>query len=271
VVGLAATWVVAELVPVTHAKDAIALHDFTELSRPRLDLLANGLLGLLGPTRYILWGAALASIALARGRPRVALAVVIVLALAPLTAEVLKPLLAHAHARFGWSTINEASWPSGHSTAAMSLALCGVLVSPRDLRPVVAAIGTLFAIAVGFSLLVLAWHMPSDVFGGYLIAALWSALAVAGLCFLEERWPSGSIDSPRLRSAPTTAPVSVEGLLSAALLLGLALFAMALAVLLRNHHPEVFAADHLSLLIAAAGISTLAIVIASTLTFALRR
>ena len=75
----------------------------------------------------------------------------------------------------------EASWPSGHSTAAAALVLCAVLVSPARLRPLVAALGGMFALAVGCSLLILAWHMPSDVLGGYLLAALWVALAVAGL------------------------------------------------------------------------------------------
>ena len=41
-------------------------------------------------------------------------------------------------------------------------------------------LGALFAAAVGFSLLMLAWHLPSDVLGGYLVATLWAALAVAG-------------------------------------------------------------------------------------------
>ncbi len=36
-------------------------------------------------------------------------------------------------------------------------------------------------LAVGVALLILAWHMPSDVLGGYLLGALWIALAVAGL------------------------------------------------------------------------------------------
>jgi membrane-associated phospholipid phosphatase len=270
VLGLAATWIVAELVPVTHTKDAVALHDFTELSRPRLDLLANALLGLLKPTCYILWGAALAGVALARGRSRVALAVVSVLVAAPLTAEILKPLLAHSHARVGWSVVGAASWPSGHSTAAMSLALCAVLVSPRDLRPLVAAIGTLFAVAVGFSLLVLAWHMPSDVFGGYLIAALWSAIAVAGLCLLEERRPSSILDPAQMRPSASTTTPSVERPLKGAPLVAV-LIAIALAVVLRNDHPEVFAIDHLSLVIAASGIAALATVIASTFTLALRR
>lgn len=269
VVGLALTWVVAELVPVTHAKDAVALHDFTELGRPRLDLLANALLGLLKPTLYVLWGIALASVALVRQRPRVALAVVTVLALAPLTSEILKPLLAHSHASFGSSTVGGASWPSGHSTAAMSLALCAVLVSPRAARPAVATVGTLFAIAVGFSLLLLAWHMPSDVFGGYLIAALWSALAIAGLCFLEEHVPSRSLDSPSAHAPVAAEAMNLERLLGGVLLCGV-LLASAFAVILRAHGPGVFAVDHLSLVIAATGIAALAALIAATLTLALR-
>ena len=44
-----------------------------------------------------------------------------------------------------------------------------------------AAASGLFALAVGCALLILAWHMPSDVLGGYLVAVLWMALAVAGL------------------------------------------------------------------------------------------
>lgn len=101
--------------------------------------------------------------------------------MAPLTAETLKPLLAHTHALPGGYWVTAASWPSGHATAATALAMCAVLVAPRRLRPTVAALGALFAAAVGFSLLVLAWHLPSDVLGGYLVGALWTALAVAGL------------------------------------------------------------------------------------------
>ena len=57
------------------------------------------LLHLLEPALYILWGVILMAVALSRRRPLVALAVGLVLGLAPLTAETLKPLLAHPHAR----------------------------------------------------------------------------------------------------------------------------------------------------------------------------
>ncbi|HWY19379.1 MAG TPA: phosphatase PAP2 family protein [Solirubrobacteraceae bacterium] len=200
--ALALTWAVAALVPATHVKDAVALYDFTLLGRPRIDILANAVLYLLDPPLYILWGVLLVALAILRGHPRVALAVGLVLSLAPLSAEALKPLLAHPHARIGDSEIAAASWPSGHATAAAALALCAVLVAPRSLRPTVAALGMMFAAAVGVSLLILAWHLPSDVLGGYLLGALWVALVLAGLRAADAR--SRSTRLGRL-GAPTAA------------------------------------------------------------------
>lgn len=188
--ALAAIWLIAELVPSAHLKDAVTLYEFTTLSKPRLDSVANFLLRLLEPGVFILWGIAMVAVAIARERPRTATAVVLVLAIAPLSAHVLKPLLAHSHDQIGYVHIGPASWPSGHSTAAAALAMCAVLVSPPRLRPLVAVLGTLFWLAIGFSLLMLGWHMPSDVLGGYFVAGLWTALAVAALRAYEREHPS---------------------------------------------------------------------------------
>lgn len=190
VLALALVWALAELVPAVQWKDAVALRDFTLLSRPRVDGPALFLLHLLNPLQFILWGVALMAIALARERPRVALAVGAIMGLAPFTAETLKPLLAHPHVSVGGVYVGAASWPSGHSTAALVLVLSAVLVAPTRLRPFVASIGAVFVLAVGCALLILAWHMPSDVLGGYLVASLWTALAVAALRAADRRWPS---------------------------------------------------------------------------------
>ncbi len=188
--GLALTWMVADLLPAGQVRDSAALRDFELLSRPHVDFAANALLHLLAPALFVCWGLALVAVAISRRRPRVAVAVAVVMSMAPLTAEVLKPLLAHPHVQIsGAKYIAAASWPSGHSAAAVALVLCAVLVAPVHLRPLVAGIGAAFALAVGCSLLILAWHMPSDVFGGYLVAGLWMALAVAGLRAADRRWP----------------------------------------------------------------------------------
>ena len=181
VIGLALTWVLAELVPITHVKDAVALYDFTRLNRPLVEVPANALLDLLYPPFFALWGIVLVLIALRRRLPWVALAVAIVLPLAPFTAELLKPLLAHRHDQIGPKYIANASWPSGHATAALTLVWCALLVAPPARRRLVAMVGGAFALAVGVALLVLAWHMPSDVVGGYLLATFWAALAFAAL------------------------------------------------------------------------------------------
>jgi membrane-associated phospholipid phosphatase len=185
----ALVWALADMVPAAQFKDALALQDFTRLSRPGVDTVANFLLRLLDPREFILWGIALVAVALARERPRVALAVIAVMALAPLTAETLKPLVAHPHVELGAIQVGAASWPSGHATAARARARYAVLVAPPRLRVSVAVVGGLFALAVGCSLLILAWHMPSDVLGGYLVATFWAALAVAALRAADRRWP----------------------------------------------------------------------------------
>ena len=180
-VGLVLTWVFAELVPATHVRDAIALYDFTRLDRPFVEIPANALLDLLEPPFFITWAIVLVVIALRQGRGRVALAVALVLGLAPLSAELLKPLVAHSHAQIAPVYITDASWPSGHATAATTLALCAVLVAPPARRRFVGIVGLTLVAAVGCALLILAWHMPSDVLGGYLLGTLWVSLAVAAL------------------------------------------------------------------------------------------
>jgi membrane-associated phospholipid phosphatase len=188
--GLALIWVVAELLPAAQVRDAVALRDFTLLGGPHVNALADLLLRLLDPLLFTVWALALVILALARRRPRVALAVALVMGLAPLASETLKPLLAHPHIPAGSIYVAPASWPSGHATAAAALVLCALLVAPARLRPAVGTLGAAFAAAVGCALLIRAWHMPSDVAGGYLMAALWMSLAVAGLRAAERRWPS---------------------------------------------------------------------------------
>ncbi len=187
--ALALVWCLAELVPAVHVRDAIVLSHFLQLSGPHVNPALRTLLHLLDPTLYVLWGIALVALALARSRPRTALAIAVVLALAPLSAEVLKPLLSHGNAGYKGTQLGVSSWPSGHATAALTLALCAVLAVPPRWRVVTAVIGILFAAVAGAGLLILAKHMPSDVLGGYLTATMWVALAVAALRAAELRWP----------------------------------------------------------------------------------
>ena len=71
------------------------------------------------------------------------------------TAQLLKPLLAHPRPQewLGKGQIAAASWPSGHATAAMTLALCAVLVGARALAPAGRGRSArLFAVGVGYAI-----------------------------------------------------------------------------------------------------------------------
>jgi membrane-associated phospholipid phosphatase len=272
VVGLGLAWVVAALVPASHARDAAALDGFTQLTS--LAPLSYHIAELADPRSCLLLGAVMIGVALLGGRPRVAAVVPVVLLGSALSTELLKPLVAHSHATtLGARDIPAASWPSGHSTAAMALALCAVMVAPKRLRPTVAGLGAVFATAVGFSLLILARHMPSDVVGGYLVAALWISLAVAGLRRADVRWPvrTGRRALGRAREAlggtvalrwPDARRVRVTGAIT------LALVAVLLA--LRAQTAFAYAGAHPSLMAAATAIAALAAALAASLAVAVR-
>jgi membrane-associated phospholipid phosphatase len=205
-IALALVWVVAQLVPAARARDIVALRDFTQLDGPKVGSVARFVLHLLDPMLYVIWAAVLVLIALARERGRVALAVAVVLTLAPLSADRLKPLLAHPHPRLGEVGIGAASWPSGHATAAAALAMCAVLVAPARMRLRVAVLGAAFALGAGCAMLIREWHMPSDVLGGYLLAGLWTALALAGVRLSERRAPSRALPASKAARPPALRP-----------------------------------------------------------------
>jgi len=265
--GLALTWAAAALLPQTHTRDAAALYGFMQLGRPRVLALASFFAHLLDSWRYAALAAGLIVVALKRGRPRIAVAVGLSLSGSVLTSELLKPLLAHPHDAAGNAIVPAASWPSGHSTAVMSLALCAVLVVPPRLRLAAAAVGSAFAVVVSFSLLTLAWHLPSDVVGGYLLAGLWTALAVAALRAADARWPRRARPSrPRAATlagvSELLVPIAVVGM-AGALVVG--------AVLLRPYEIASFADAHRSLVVAGLVIAALAGGLVSALAIALRR
>lgn len=192
----AVVWALASFVSIVHRADARLLYDFTRANRPSVERVGELALHLLDPSLFVLWGIALVAFALSRGRGRVALAVAAILTLAPATSELLKPLLAQPHASVGGVHINSSSWPSGHSTAAMALVLGAVLASPSRLRPFVATLGGAYVALVAVALLVLAWHMPSDVLGGFLVAGTWAALALALLRLTDRSRADGDARAP---------------------------------------------------------------------------
>jgi len=195
----------------------------------------------------------------------VALAVAVILLGANVTAQVLKPLLAeHRGASLlGFTPVESASWPSGHATAAMSLALACVIAAPARLRPVVGALGSLFAVAVSYSFLTLGWHYPSDVIGGFLVATTWALLAIAGLRAAESRRPWAVPGMSGGSIAETLGPLGAT--LAGAVLLA------ALVLLTRPHQVVSYAHAHEAFVVGAAAIAACGVALSTAIVLTVRR
>jgi membrane-associated phospholipid phosphatase len=149
--------------------------------------LADPIAHLGDPLPLLVMLACACAIALRRGKPLDAAAAVTVVAGANLTTQLLKVALAHPRFQsvLGYDQLGPVAFPSGHTTAAASIAIAFLFVVPHEWRPAVAAIGACFVVAVGCSVMVLAWHFPSDVLGGILVAGGWGFAVLAARRIVE--------------------------------------------------------------------------------------
>lgn len=164
-----------------------------------------------------LFSVAVVVLALARGRPRRALAGGAVIAGANLTTHFLKPGL-------GWldpfggdaERLFGSVFPSGHATVAMSATLALMIVLPPSWRALGAVLATAYSAGIGIGMVALGWHFPSDVVGGFLVAAAWAAAAIGLLGLRPEREPN---PVGRLAGRTGAAVVAVAGVAAAAAVL----------------------------------------------------
>lgn len=265
---LGLTWLVALHLGVGQRADQSVLRGFQELSRPAVNSLAAFIAELCNPIPWVFFAAVPVAVALLRRRPRVAMAVAAILLGANATTQLLKPLLAVPRAHdllTGFAPVTPASWPSGHATAAMSLALASVLAAPPRWRPWVAAAGAAFAVAVSYSFLTLGWHYPSDVLGGFLVACTWTLAVGGGLRVVQarERAPARPAPRSRVSVAQTLTPPTL------ALLVGLGL--AALVVLVRPHEVASYARGHEAFVAGAAAIGLLGLLVATAVSLVFRQ
>jgi membrane-associated phospholipid phosphatase len=118
------------------------------------------------------------AVALRAGRREAAVAGLVLVAGANLTTLLLKHALAAPRLDpvLGWAQVGEASFPSGHATAAFAMAAAWTLFVPPRRRLAVACVGFLLASLVAASVVVVRYHFPSDVLGGLLVAFAWTAI-----------------------------------------------------------------------------------------------
>jgi membrane-associated phospholipid phosphatase len=265
VVLLLLTWYAAFHIGFLERADGRILSGFSGISRPRVDSITNRIATLCNPKPYVVLAAIPVIVAVWRGRLERAVAIFGILIGANLTTQLLKPVLAQTRITTqvaGNAHVASASWPSGHATAAMALALCAVLASPARYRPRVAAAGAAFAIVVSYSFLELGWHYPSDVLGGFLVAVTWTLLGAAAIFAYDRRRPHPVEAESEALPAPSLAMVLWP---SAAIVL-CGVVVVGLVALARPHEVLAYARDHTAFIVGAAAIGTLAIGLAAGIT-----
>ncbi len=266
---LAITWFVTFHLGIAERADQAIYSGFGSLGQhPRLGSIATFIAQLCNPTPYVYLAAVPFGVALARRRYWVALTIGAILLGANVTTQLLKPLLSAPRAsNLLADTLSPgpASWPSGHATAAMSLALCCVLAVPARLRPITAALGAAFAVAVSYSFMSLKWHYPSDVFGGFLVAGTWALVAVAVVFVADGRRQRPGVGEPvaKLSLRETLGPPALT--LAGALLLAL------VVVFARPHQVINYVQLHHTFVVGAAAIAATAMAVATVMTLILRR
>lgn len=274
--GALAVWLAAFALPLGRRLDGAALDAFGAVARPRLEPSIQGIANLAGPPGLIVIGSSIICIALLRRRWMMAALVPLILLTASLFTHLAKPGLAHPRIveLAGIDAAYPASWPSGHATVAMSLALCAVLVAGPRLRPVAAALGAAYAIGVGYSLVVLGWHLPSDVLGGFLVAATFALLGAAALAQLEQKQEQEQPRQAAAGAAETHAGPLCFGVPSALVRPGLTalttLVLCGVAVLARHPNATGQVGANPAAVLAAAAIAVLGVTLTASLTLALR-
>jgi membrane-associated phospholipid phosphatase len=189
-VAFAVTAVLALAVPAAHRHDAALLYGFLSYKTGRISELLQFVANLANPLPYMLAGLCLCAVAVGQGRWWRAGAVATLFVVTGAATQIAQHALATQRydpflERHG-GQMDPSAFPSGHAAAAMTVALCAVLVAPAAWRTIAVIAGWAFAAGVGYAVVVQTWHYPSDVLGGYFMAGTWTALALAALRAIEK-------------------------------------------------------------------------------------
>jgi membrane-associated phospholipid phosphatase len=179
--------------------DATAVKGRGELHRRGIHAAAR-LLTTIDVASLVLLGGAVVLVALLRARPRLAVGAGVVIAGSLLTTELLKKVVLSRPDLGVFDGLNPAgSFPSGHTTVAMSLGVGAMLVSPSRWRALCAALAAAFASAIGVAAVATASHRPSDPIGAALVVTAWAATVAAVLVRPDD-------DEAREEAGPRASP-----------------------------------------------------------------
>lgn len=223
--GALLVWVGTYRVDLTSWFDRGVQAGFLGLRETRIGAWADRIVVLGDPLPFVAMGSTLIAVALLRRRWRAAMMAAVILGGANLTTQALKHLTEgpRAYDLEAWSgAMRGELWPSGHTTGAMTLALCLVLVVPRRMRPIAAVVGGCYTVAIVYSLMVLGHHLPSDSVGAFLVAASWTFFMFAVARLAERRWPTPARPGRSLTPAAVLWPMAAVAAFAVVAIVGIA-------------------------------------------------
>jgi hypothetical protein len=109
-------------------------------------------------------------------------------------------------------------------------------------------------VAVSYSFLTLGWHLPSDAFGGFLVASIWTLVGIAVLARIDSRFAARRGEGP-------TRLVRARLLTPSAVVLASVLTLAGLILVMRPGPVLSYARIHTSFVIGAAALGALGVVL----------
>lgn len=160
---------------------AFAGHDFLASRSAQ----ADAFLQVVSVGTLLLATLLIAGLAFARRRPRLAILAATSIVLSLICTELLKLVILDRPPLIAETLIVENSYPSGHTTVGMSVAVAAMLVAPRRALIGVAIGAGLVGASFGVAVVAAGWHRPSDAIGAFLVV-----LSVAAACAaVAQRYP----------------------------------------------------------------------------------
>ncbi|WP_433790052.1 phosphatase PAP2 family protein [Actinoplanes sp. CA-252034] len=189
----------------------------TDVHHPRLEDLLRTVLNATTLTGLVLVCLIAAAVGVVRKRLDLAIAAAVLVLGGNATTQLLKDWLPRPTLD-GLTYPN--SLPSGHTTAAASVAFALVIVLPAALRGPAALVGAGYTAAIAIGTVWARWHRPSDIIAALLVVLAWGAVAVLGVRLLRARRsvaapgrPTRLATVPLLITAAVGVPATVAGLL----------------------------------------------------------
>lgn len=200
-----AAYVAFVQVPAMREADLRVLEGFMGLDSIPGASVGDDIVLLFDPAPFAAMVLAIVAAAYLLGRTRAGLLAAGAMLAANVTTQVLKPLLAVQRDYPPFHVMGPEAYPSGHTTAVMSVALALVIIAPPRLRALAATLGGVLTVVTVFSIMMLGWHYPSDIVGGLLVATFWACLAVIPL--------RAEVRAPSLRASARAGAVLAAGAL----------------------------------------------------------